>query len=200
MSDGPQVPAELVEAAPAPIDDFPVPEAAQLDPSKPVRLKADGTPDRRAFTSKFHAIGHGKPPKLLSAEQAVAAVSDVLGGMPLQTATVKAGLSRDDRDKIAKLVDCTPEEFQSRLADRMENILEALSKRLEQNTSKIKYRDLCIQIAILTDKLTALRGSRAPQATHVTNIQINGLDRASALKMLAPRAVLPTEPVNVSPP
>lgn len=195
MSDGPEVPAELVIAAPPP-DDFPVPEAAQLDPAKPVRLKADGTPDRRAFTSKMH----GRKMAPLPAEQAIAAVSDVLGGMPLTTAAAKNGLSERDRDKIAKLVECTPEEFHSRLADRMENILEQLSQRLEKNTSKIKYRDLCIQIAILTDKLVALRGSRAPQATHVTNIQINGLDRASALKMLAPRAALPAEPINVSPP
>lgn len=176
-------PSKIVHTSPIP------PEVqATANPNIHHRLRTDGQIDRRAFSSARNATNAGRKVEKLDAAKAIEATALVATGVPMGQALRLANLPESADYKIRKLVDISPAEFADRLADRMENILEKLTKRLEAETDDISTRDLTIQVAILTDKLSNLRGQKAPTSVHNTQIIINGQTREGALAMLTGKA------------
>lgn len=172
-----------------------VPELVQPAP-RPLRYKKDGSVDRRSYTSARNLGGlAGAPAKgLLGAEKAIPAVVDIVQGAAMKPTLAKYDLPPGAADKIRKLVDLTPEEYFNRVGDRLENVIEIFTKRLEKEAHLIKPRDLTLQAAILIDKLTGLRGQKAPTSVHNVQVNINGYSRESALAALSGKRIPPAIP------
>lgn len=86
--------------------------------------------------------------------------------------------------QLTAMVGMPAESFRDMIGARIQAILDLLTARLHREVDKIPPTALAVNIGILSDKWRDFRGIAQPSVVNQTNIQINGVDRLSALAMV----------------
>lgn len=148
--------------------------------------------DRRSITSAQNGRNSpetGRKPSPIPLDTAVeAAALSIVENQGRSLLAENCGLSVGDARKIRAITGLTPAEFNERVAAKIDTLLDAYLDRLNNEFDDVPLTHLSISFGILNDHRMRLRGLSTPQASHVTNIQINGVDRGSALALLSPSA------------
>lgn len=146
------------------------------------RTRVNGLPDKRATSSPFNACKTLEDP-----EDAIKAGILAQSGSGRRTLFKQTELTTDQSKQLARLVGMPADVFREEVASRLQAIIDRLTERLHAEADELPVGSLAINIGILTDKYLLLRGIAAPTTVNQTNIQINGVDRSSAMGLLSNR-------------
>lgn len=122
----------------------------------------------------------------LDPERMLQAATEVVLGSTESEAAKRIKVRHESVAKMRQLTSMSNIEFSDRLASNLDNICDLLTERLRDEVENMPITHLSISFGILNEHRMKLRGQSTPAASHVTNIQINGVDRSSALALLGP--------------
>lgn len=151
------------------------------------RIRKDGQLDRRAETAPLNAV------KVLDPEQSFRAGLLAEAGNGRRIIEGGTNLTEHQAAQLSRLVGMPADQFREQLAARFQAILDLLSARLFESIDQLAPKELAVNIGILTDKYSLLRGISAPTTINQTNIQINGVDRSQAMAQLGNTRAQPKE-------
>lgn len=86
--------------------------------------------------------------------------------------------------RLTRAQDLSAVEYREEQRKKLQRVLTSLADRLEKEVANLPTTSLAINIGILSDKLQALDAVSPAPIANQTNIQINGLDRASIVTLL----------------
>lgn len=140
--------------------------------------------------------GGGRPIGLMQPIQApteviVDSVVELTAGIPPKKVAEKHSIPVNDVRRLQTLVGLTPQQYFDAIGNRLEPVLDDLIQLLHKKTKDAlkgegmdTLQQVAVSLGIVQTHLSGIRGQAKPTSVHQTNIQINNLSRADAMKFL----------------